>query len=336
MAEGLHKYTPQEAVNISTGQVGSAYLDTGFVDTDGVETGTTFTPENGVIVCIQNIGYRSSLMSLVAEDSSKFFGSTTDGLNDKLTDAQKAFFEDSLSSDNFEFDFHSDSVDNLVHANGWTAVDATFTTTGDGEAVITNTENAKGYVSMPFKTVVGEEYFCELATSNFGKTGKGIGTINMNAVGVFNYAREVGKWDLIGGLQEDNDDDLSFGTAIGQTQSRDGYVRRTYPAMTATATTSYIIFGLGTTHQNGTCTIDNLTIRKAKTGWEKKGDIFRRETNIMPDEHHANTSIRYLRQGVNLKRGQKIFGRWKSAQVYRNIDDDAGVTTSSKIICYIG
>ena len=76
--KGLTTYTPKEASNISTGQLGSVLLDTGMITPAGEKSGTLFQPENGVIVAIQTIT-NATFVDLITEDSTKYVGDTGTG-----------------------------------------------------------------------------------------------------------------------------------------------------------------------------------------------------------------------------------------------------------------
>jgi len=63
-SKGIYQYTVQESNNAGLGQGGCVYLD----------TTTTFTPDNGVIVAIQFLTDTARIGTLIPEDSSKFIG----------------------------------------------------------------------------------------------------------------------------------------------------------------------------------------------------------------------------------------------------------------------
>jgi len=76
--KGIHQYTPKEASNISMGQVGTVFLDTGYIAPDGTKSGTLFQPSNGVIIAITSV-WNASFVDLIPEDATKFLGDTGTG-----------------------------------------------------------------------------------------------------------------------------------------------------------------------------------------------------------------------------------------------------------------
>jgi len=67
-SKGIYQYTVQESNNAGLGQGGSVFLN---------NASTTFTPDNGVIVAIQNLGEEVKLSTLIPEDTNKFIGTTS-------------------------------------------------------------------------------------------------------------------------------------------------------------------------------------------------------------------------------------------------------------------
>ena len=76
--KGLTTYTPKEASNISTGQIGSVWLDIGKITPEGEKSGTLFQPENGVIIAITAM-QNSTFVDLITEDDTKYVGGTGTG-----------------------------------------------------------------------------------------------------------------------------------------------------------------------------------------------------------------------------------------------------------------
>ena len=366
--KGIHKYTPREAINIASGQVGSVYMEEGEIDKHNTPGGPTldgegaFEPDNGVIVGVQFLGVSNGFCELKPEFPTKFPGTrhnyeSSSGMADMLTAAQKgggklgpALNSSSTNGgvekyDDFLLDFNITSNHDLVGTNMFTATNATFQAHTSDTGIFTNDGAADGLITLPLITETGKKYSVEWMRSFDLGTNCG-NIVGTDATILYSLGPSAAINTDLGWKSEfdsASEHSLYSNDRGWYAQDNGGNAPNCKPNSyyTATGTTSYLAFQFdsGTSSDGDSIGINYITVRKIEPevcplGYESKGDPI---TEMRGYEMQANSNMGRDTMGVTIPSGVTIYGRWTAFRPHfsNNINSDQPISMG-KYILYIG